>query len=359
MPSAEMKEITINELFTVLKQIWQYFLSKWLLIFSMAVVCGLLGVLYAWLKKPEYVAEITFVSETDNSSKLGLYAGIASQFGVDLGGSSSGIFEGESLMELLQSRTMVEKTLLTRFADSSPKRMIEIFMENQDKEWRTNPKTKDIHFEAYPEAANRQRDSIMSKVYETITKDELQIDRRDKKTSFITIQMKDNNELFAKRFAEALVNNAVQYYSDYKSKKARQNLQIIQNQTDSVRGMLFGNITDVAVLNDLNINPVRQSSRTGSQRKQVDVQVNSILYGELLKNLELSRLALRKETPLIQIIDLPVLPLKKIKPGRLLTGITFAVIGTFILSFILLIKFISSLPTQKKEVISEGPTFKS
>jgi len=41
----------------------------------------------------------------------------------------------------------------------------------------------------------------------------------------------------------------------------------------------------------------------------------------------LSRMALRRETPLIQIVDKPILPLEKKKPGRLLTGITYGFIG--------------------------------
>ncbi|MGI8637486.1 MAG: hypothetical protein ACR2KZ_18980, partial [Segetibacter sp.] len=80
----------------------------------------------------------------------------------------------------------------------------------------------------------------------------------------------------------------------------------------------------------LNVNPTRQIVRTGIQRKQVDAQVNGALYTELVKNLELSKMGLRKETPLIQIIDTPMLPLQKKKLGRLLTGIIFAGLGFFL-----------------------------
>lgn len=350
MSSEGVKEITIRELASWMKKLSKYLWSKLLLIVLVVLSMGIIGIMYAWFKKPIYVAEITFATENDKSAQLGLYAGIASQFGLDLGGGgSSGVFEGESLMELLKSRKIVEKTLLSPTNENLAPLMVEIFLENHNENWRNKPVTKNMKFELYPEKENRSRDSIMTKVFETIVKKELIIERRDKKTNFITIQMKDNNEAFAKKFVELLVNNALQFYSDYKSKKARQNLNIIQNQTDSVRRNLFGNINEVNEISDLNVNPLRQVARTGAQRKQVDVQVNATLYGELLKNLELSRLALRKETPLFQIIDVPVLPLEKIKPGRFLTGLIFSFVGFFIIGVILIIRFIAGQPIESSK----------
>lgn len=335
------KEISITELVIWLKKLFKFLMSKLFIIVLSVIVTGAAGVVYAWLKKAEYVAEMTFATESSSSSSLGIYAGIASQFGVDLGATSPGIFEGESLIELLLSRTMIEKTLLSPIKPGSALLMVEEFLNNHDKDWRKNPKTKNIQFQLYPQQSNRVRDSIIQKVFKEVTKEELNINR-DKKTNFITISMQDNNEIFAERFVESLVNNAIKFYSDYKSKKAAYNLEVIQNQTDSVRRMLFGNISEVASINDLNVNPLRQIGRTGAQRKQVDVQANAALYGEMLKNLELSRMALRKETPLIQIIDVPVLPLEKIKPGRLLTGLIFAFVGLFIITVFFTIRFITS-----------------
>ncbi len=62
-------------------------------------------------------------------------------------------------------------------------------------------------------------------------------------------------------------------------------MALLQRQTDSVKNLLTGNITSIAVSNDLNVNPLKQVMRTGVQRKQVDMQVNGTLYGELAKNL--------------------------------------------------------------------------
>jgi hypothetical protein len=77
-------------------------------------------------------------------------------------------------------------------------------------------------------------------------------------------------------------------------------------------------------LADANLNPAFQTPTVGIQRKQTDITVLATAYGELLKNLELAKFNLLRETPLIQVIDTPLLPLENKKIGRLTGGIFFA-----------------------------------
>ena len=95
-------------------------------------------------------------------------------------------------------------------------------------------------------------------------------------------------------------------------------MDILVRQTDSIRGELNGAITGVAVANDntFNLNPALNVRRAPSARRQVDVQANTAILTELVKQTELAKVTLRKETPLIQVIDRPILPLKKEKFGK-------------------------------------------
>lgn len=326
------QEITIAAFLNKGAETVRFLISKWLIILTVAFLFGLLGILYAWMKKPLYTAEMSFTTETESGGKLSAYAGIAAQFGFDLGGGSNNIFEGDNLAELLKSRTLIRKTLLSPSGKANTL-MIDEYLLNDSEE----KDDKRVNFTGYTMGKDRTTDSIINAVSEGIAKSQLEVFRKDKKLSIIIIKMTGSNEWFCKRFVDLLAANAIQFYTDYKSRKARQNVEILQHQTDSVRAMLFGSMSDVAAINDLNVNPLRQSLRTPSQRRQVDVQVNGTLYGELLKNLELSKLALRRETPLIQVIDTPELPLQKKKPGRLLTGITLAFIGGILAMAFLLI----------------------
>ena len=90
-------------------------------------------------------------------------------------------------------------------------------------------------------------------------------------------------------------------------------MAILLKQRDSIRAELNGAITGVAIANDntFMLNPALNVNRAPSSRRQVDVQANTAILSELVKQTELAKVALRKETPLIQVIDRPILPLPK------------------------------------------------
>lgn len=327
---SKAEEISVIEFIQMGKKWWKFIISKWLIIGVTGLIAACIGLVYAWTKKPLYTAELTFASENESGGNINAYAGIAAQFGLNLGGSSSNAFEGENLMRLMGSRRLIEKTLLTS-ADINQKEylLINYYIrahELEKKYRKTFPKEGSIYFTTTVNPFGRQRDSLMIEISKDLSK-LLEIEKIDKRSDIISVKLQDYDELFAKAFVEELVTNVIQYYTDYKIKKTRQNVAILQRQTDSVRNLINGNIVDIALSSDLNVNPTRQIVRTGIQRKQVDAQVNGALYTELVKNLELSKLALRKETPLIQIIDTPMLPLDKKKLGRLMGAIIFGFLG--------------------------------
>ena len=105
-------------------------------------------------------------------------------------------------------------------------------------------------------------------------------------------------------------------------------MAILQHQTDSIRAELNGAITGVAVANDntFMLNPALNVNRAPSAKRQVDVQANTAILTELVKQTELAKVTLRKETPLIQVIDRPILPLPEEKFG-IAKGI---VLGSFL-----------------------------
>jgi hypothetical protein len=133
------------------------------------------------------------------------------------------------------------------------------------------------------------------------------------------LTVKSQNELFSKLFCEQLLRETSDFYIETKSKKSRLNVDILQRQADSIRAELNGAITGVAAASDnvYNLNPAYNVKKTPGTRRQVDVQANTAILTQLVAQLEMSKVSLRKETPLVQLIDRPILPLEKEKVGRL------------------------------------------
>jgi len=111
--STNNDETSLKELILKLKEWYNYLLSKWITILLAGIIGGILGFTYAYFKKPIYTAETTFVlEEGDKASGLGQYAGLANMVGIDLGGGSGGVFQGDNILELYKSRKMIQETLL-------------------------------------------------------------------------------------------------------------------------------------------------------------------------------------------------------------------------------------------------------
>jgi len=334
MSETKVSEVSLTEAKSLLSGWWEYLVSKWIWIALSSIIFGVLGVLYAHNKKPLYTAEITFAAESGRGS-MGGYAALASQFGLDLGGGSA--FEGDNLIYLLKSRRLIDNTFLTRLEiEGKPQLIIEYFIKTRLEKNAQNPYSK-ISFSADQKTGNRVRDSIM-KSFHAEVRSTLNIFRVDRRIDIIYVSITDKDELFAKIFTETLVNNAIRYYEDYKTKKSKRNVAILQKQSDSIRRLISGGITSIAATNDLNINPMRQITQTGVQRKGIDVQVNSALYGDLAKSLQASNMVMRQETPFIQIVDYPILPLDKKKLGKAKGGLIFAFIGNFLAALFFVIK---------------------
>lgn len=334
-------EISLKELILKLRKWWNYLLSKWLIILIFGIFGGALGLAYSFIKKPIYKAELSFALQDDNAGGgMSGALGLASQFGIDLGGSAGSEFSGDNLLELMRSRTMIEQSLLATVSINGKKQTLAeyyIDFNNIRKRWDEFPKLRNIHFlpNANRDVFTLQQDSVLGVFYKDLIKADVTVDKIDKKSSIIALSVKSKNELFAKNFAEVLVRVVSDFYIQTKTEKAAKNVAILQRQTDSVRRDLNSNILGTASSMDANPNPnpSLQTLRVPSQRRQVNVTTNTAILSELVKNLELSKMTLLQETPLIQIIDKPILPLEKDKLGKL-NGI---ILGGVLFGFLIVI----------------------
>ena len=339
-------EISLKELIEKVKEWFDYLLSQWKKIVLAGFIGAAIGLTYSFIKKPIYTATLSFALEDEKSGGgFGGALGLASSFGFDLGGSGGGAFSGANLIEFFKSRSMVEQTLMQPVLDGTDRiSLAEMYIRTKEwrDKWNEEPKLKAIQFPPFSKRKyfTRVHDSIMGEIYEDLSKTSLTVAQKDKKISIITIDMSSENELFAKYFTEALAKNVSDFYVDTKSKKARINMTILQKQTDSIRSELNGAITGVAVANDntFGLNPALNVRRAPSARRQVDVQANTAILTELVKQTELAKVTLRKETPLIQVIDRPILPLKKEKVGKAIGILIGGGVGGLLMVIYLLIK---------------------
>jgi len=335
-------EISLKDLFQSLKKVLNKIKPFYKYIFFSIFFGMIIGYIIFKRQKILYKAEINFVLEEPQGAGSG---GLASQLGLSIGGQKSNIFSGETFFAFMKSRFLLEKTLLSPVVINNEEiSLIEFYirsfgLRNKDSN------SSNFIFKPYQDrhTFTLKQVQFLNSIQSQIASSLLEVKPKDKKTSILTIEVLSENEQFSKIFCERISEVASEFYVETLNKKARINLEILEKQTDSIKKELILSMNDAALSFDktYNINPSKLVNKVPSSRKQIDVQANSGILSQLINNLENARVSFRKETPLIQIIDSPILPLDIIQENIYKYLIYGSMAGFFIstLLIFILIKF--------------------
>jgi hypothetical protein len=316
---------------------WRSYIQRRSLFTMAGLLIGLgVGIALMLLTPPTYTATTTFVVERNGKNKMDGYASIAARFGLGSTSSGNGLFlDDDNLMSFLRSRTVIAQTLRSVPKSRPGSGLLAdqfLTMSGLRDKWKGVPSLSNLRFHSDPAESTVTEDSVISLCYTMIVRENLIIGKPDPDLSIISVSTKATDQQFAKAFDEEILQRVAAFYIDYQTKKSMENVAILRRQVDSVRGVLNGALAGVASSNDANpnLNPAFQRARVPSQRRLIDVEINKAILTELVKNLEIAEISLRQETPLIQVIDTPVLPLEKKKIGMLRGPAVGAFIGALL-----------------------------
>ena len=330
-------------LFTSVKDFLQMF-TQWKLIVIFIVAGGLLGLAVSFIKSKTYTARLSFVVEDTKSGAGSIASAMAGQLGFDISSlsGSSGIIGGDNVLQLLRSTRFIREALLS-FYDDSAKSHQTLADQYADvyklkNKWENdNSINKKISFSVLRNQPSRTEDSLLQVMIEKISKKQLSVDKPDKKLSIFEIEATMRDEMLTKLFCERLLKNVTDFYIDTKIGRQKRNVERLQKRVDSIDVLLnrqtYISTEDYSRLIDAN--PVYTSPNVNAEISQRNKIVLSTVYTELVKNLEISKTALIQETPTVQIIDSPELPLK-VNRIKWYAGLLFGCVAGFVVCIIVL-----------------------
>lgn len=320
-------------------------LMKICLIYAIAaLVGGVGGFVYGLFEKINYQSKLTFALDEggSGSGSSGGIAGIAAQFGLSIGGTSNDVFGGDNIAEIMKSRRMVERVLLSVDTfNNTTTTLADTYTKVFGKKWKNKAGT--ILNVTYPAGITKEKlsylqDSILFCMYNNISKVLLSATRPDKKLNIFEVNFKSPNERFTKIFTDRIVQETSQFYIELRTNKSKQTLDVLEQRVASLKGNLNSSISSRASTQDANLNPAFASSQAPLQKQQVNIQVYGGAYGELYKNLELARYQFLKEIPLLQIIDNVEYPMEVVKTGKLKYAIYYAFIAVLLTAIVMAIR---------------------
>lgn len=316
---------------------------QWRIIVPVAIVGGLAGIGASWIKHTTYSARLSFVVEEAKAAGGSIASALAGQFGFDLGNLSgtSGILAGDNVMELLKSHSLIRQTLLTPATDSSAISLADRYADVYElkEKWKNSRKIgRLVQFKAGQTNLPRLEDSLLQTMVKRLLEKELSIAKPDKKLGFFELQVTTREEKLSEQICVRLLKNATDFYIDAKTKRLKNNVARLQKRADSLQQMLDRKTFSTAEANRLLLdgNPVYSSPTADAEISSRNKFIQSTIFAEIIKNLEISKTSLIQETPTVQVVDYPQEPL----PENKLEWYTGALAGTaaaFVLSMLFFI----------------------
>ena len=305
--------------------------KRLLIILAVAIIFSLIGFGFSRSQEDQYNAVISFIVEDQSEgSNLSTISGMANMIGIDMGGSATSSFNQQNIIELLKSRKIIERTLNnTCKIEGKSDLLINHYIRINN--LITDSSTINL-------SSNYYNDSITSIVWFRIIDRDMEILFQNDDANIINLSFESLDAELAKNFTEIVIDEISEMYIDYQTEKSRNVLDNLQSRSDSIFKSLKTSERNFAKVKDNNMRVMTASGRLEELQYMREVEILQAVYLELRKNIELSHMSVLNETPLIQIVDKPVLPLENINRSNLFWIVIFTFLGVFTICFIIILR---------------------
>lgn len=347
MPSSSsVPKLKVDDVLTELQAFLVFLFSKKKLFFVCIILGLITAFIYSIFQQPKFEAKASFILEEKTGGVGAGLSGLASQFGFDVGSltGSVGLFAGDNILEIIKSRTIIEKVLLTKVDSSesikqqtnNSETLADVYLQcsKLKQKWSNKEGLSSINFSSVSNEKpnSRLQDSVLLVIYNKIIKNNITVERLNKKGSIFQISTISSSEVFSKLFTERLVLETIRLYVDLKTSVSTRNIARLETRSDSLMKLLNATSYKSAALQVLDANAAFKTTTVPVEVSQRDKSVTYALYSEVMKNLEASRMGLANQTPVINMLDQAKYPLEN-QARTLWLLLLIGAIGGFVIAF--------------------------
>lgn len=314
-----------------------HLLKKWLILLLALLAGALIGYFVLRSKPPVYTANISFVLSTDPRPNAGLY-NLAAQLGFDaISSNPENIFSGENIIELFKSRQLIGSTLLAEVDKKSHLTLLNLIARDQF----GKAYAKLGPFGTDPDKFSLPQKLLYRRIITYVGKSFI-VFKKEKNLIVYVMSMSSNNPDITYHTANLLLDQTSKYFIETKTKVFATGVRLLQHEADSLEGVISKIFSSTASINDrtYDLNPTVSIQRSGSMFNQAKAAAYDAAYAEVMRNLEIAKINLQKETPLYRIIDQPDLPLLPEKPAYVKHVAVTAFVGVFLMTVLLIAEYL-------------------
>ena len=336
----------IIDLSKIFKLLW----SKKKSFFIVWIVTFILSCIWIFPQPRYYQAEVSLAPETTGEDVGGL-AGIASSFGINMGGAGTDAIYPTLYPDLMESNDFIVGLMpiqiTTEAKDDEPSITTDYYtyLKNYQK---SNPLTQPFRVlsnsikKAFSKEENGKPITAKelnpfklsekdSKIFERATRNITCA--VDKKTEVISITVVDQDPLVCATMADSVCRHLQDFIIMYRTKKARIDADHYQHLADSAKMEYESAVNEYSIFCDANQDIVLQSVNSKRDALEQDMQFKYNTYSTLAAQLEAMKIKLQERTPVFTTLKSASVPIKPAGPKRVL----------FVIGMLMLVTFINSI----------------
>lgn len=310
-------QFSFNDIVKKLVSFKNLIVRNWKILILSIILGTLGGFLFERLtrKPPIYVAKIVFNMENGSSGGGGGgLQDLASAFGISGGNSASaGLFSGDNFIELLKTKNLYNRALLTR---------VNVFGKNyifgnyyleksgilkDELEDDVEMQTFKFKHDMYDSATTDERSKV--RLVQNYLMPYTLVANDSKKASFLSLAVTTRNDTLSYIWANLYLKIVTDFYKETKIVKTKELRDLIKHRVDSLKRELYRTQSQAARYADQNQQIIVQEGLIEQQRLQTNSGQLQGMYFEAMKNLDNLNFSMAKETPLLSRIDDAELPI--------------------------------------------------
>ena len=149
----------------------------------------------------------------------------------------------------------------------------------------------------------------------------------DKKTRAITINVVDQDAEICALMADSVMARLQQSITNYRTKKARVDLEYAQNLFDEAKSNYEQASKEFAKYADANMNTFLETDRQKRADLELNLQLSRSVYQQVATQLQAAKAKVQEDTPAFTTLQSATVPVKKTGPKRSQICLVFLLLG--------------------------------
>ena len=271
-----------------------------------------------------YKCTVMLAPEISGAKGGGALSGLASSFGINLGGASGGAdaivpMLYPDLMNSVTFRASLFPIKIQREGDAETMTYYEYLKDGQKTPWWSQAKKAVFSIFAKPEQSEdkvntfkltKDQSAIINLIGEKVVCDV------DNKTNVITIDVTDQDPLIAATMADSVQMHLQEFITDYRTSKARVDLAYNQRLFKESKARYEKARKRFANFSDANRNVLFESKRSERTELENEMQLQYRTYSQIAAQLQLAEAKVQEETPAFTTLQPATVPIQKTGPKR-------------------------------------------